>query len=102
MFVVSLLTGCASVPMPTEEGSYPPQMKSVDYYKTHLNEVIKKAEAGDAATQYELQFVYGNTWYGYPDLNKSNYWLEASASQNYLPAMCSLAARKYSELVSLI
>lgn len=95
MFVVSLLTGCASVPMPTEEGSYPPQMKSVNYYKTNLNEVIKKAEAGDASTQYELAFAYGNTWYGIGDAEKSNYWVERAATQNYLPAMCALAARKY-------
>lgn len=95
VLVVSLLTGCASVPMPTQEGSLPPQMKSVDYYKTHLNEVIKKAESGDVDAQIELTFAYGNTWYGVQDLDKHLYWLEKAADQNNLPALCALSAKYY-------
>ena len=97
IFLVSLLTGCASVvPMPTQEGSMPPQMKSVEYYKTHLPEVIKKAEAtGDAATQVELAYVYGNTWYNVVDLDKHKFWLDKAAAQNNLPAVCALGVQFY-------
>lgn len=93
--VVGLLSGCASVPMPTQEGSLPPQMKSVDYYKTHLNEVIKKAESGDVDAQVELTFAYGNTWYGVQDLDKHLYWLEKAAAQDNIPALCALSYTYY-------
>ena len=98
IFLVSLLTGCASVvPMPTQEGSMPPQMKSVEYYKTHLPEVIKKAEVtGDAATQYELAYVYGNYWYGVYDHPKHMYWIEKAAAQDNLPALCAMSNKYYS------
>ncbi len=94
--LVIFITGCASVPMPTQEGSLPPQMKSVDYYKTHLNDVIKKAEAtGDPDTQVELAFAYGNTWYGVQDLEKHLYWVKKAADQNNLPALCAMSYKHY-------
>ena len=97
IFVISLLTGCAHVvPMPTQEGSMPPQMKSVEYYKTHLDDVIKKAEmTGDAATQVELAYVYGNTWYNVVDIPKAHFWLEKAAAQNNLPAVCAIGSQFY-------
>ena len=94
--LVIFITGCASVPMPTQEGSLPPQMKSVEYYKKNLTSVVQKAQrTNDPATQMELAYVYGNTWYDVPDLKLSNYWLEKAAAQDNLPALCALSARHY-------
>ncbi len=91
-----VLSGCAHVvPMPTQENSMPPQMKSVDYYKTHLNDVIKKAEANDINAQVELVFAYGNTWYGVEDLDKHLFWLENAASQDNIPALCALSYKYF-------
>ncbi len=90
------ITGCASVPMPTQEGSFPPQMKSVEYYKKNLTSVVQKAQrTNDSATQVELAFVYGNPIYGVHDIKLSNYWIEKSAAQDNLPALCALSARYY-------
>ncbi len=95
--LVSFITGCASAQMPTQEGSLPPQMKSVDYYKTHLNEVIKKAETtGDPDTQVELAFAYGNSWYGVQDLDKHLYWVKKASYQSNLPALCAMGNEHYS------
>ena len=70
----------------------PTQMQSVRY-----NLYNEKANQGDAYSQYwmGLLYLYGTEL----DLNKSKMLLEKSATQNYVPAITTLA-RQYSKAVN--
>ncbi len=89
VIISGFLYGCATT-LPQVPGVDKPEyIKSEAYYKTNLKDVIAKAEAGDAPSQVELVYAYGS------DKQKSNYWLEKAAAQDYLPAVSSLGARHY-------
>ena len=93
-FMVSLVSGCANVPRVAGLDA-PSTLKKDAYYKTNLNDVISKAEAGDAASQFELSYLYSGSRIGRQDLKKSNFWLEKAAAQDYMVAVSSLSGRRF-------
>lgn len=61
-----------------------------------IPKVVQKAQAAnDPAVQFELAYAYGNYWYGVEDQEQHSFWLEKSAAQNYLPAVCALSSQYY-------
>jgi len=93
--LVSLLSGCATQNAFVAGVNAPNTLKTETYYKTNLKVVTAGAEAGDAASQLELAFIYGGYANVSRDLKTSNYWLEKSAAQNYLSAVTALGLRHY-------
>jgi len=88
--LVSFLTGCATVQRPFVAGiNSPSTFKGLDYYKTNIKDVIAKAEAGDAASQFEAAWVLD-------DVKKSNFWMEKAVEQNHLSATSMSCNRHYS------
>ena len=90
IILVSLLSGCATVVPRTAGLDTPATLKSDEYYKTNIKDVITKADNGDAESQFELSYLYSGYRVGNPDIKKSNFWLEKAAAQDYMPAVSSL------------
>ena len=53
----------------------------------NVEPILAKAEAGDPYYQFYMSAIYSSPDYSGMDMDKSNYWLKASADQNYLAAM---------------
>ena len=95
IFIMSLLTGCATK-VPLVAGlDMPDMIKTEAYYKKNINRVVAKADAGDAAAQYELSWLYTGSSGISRDIKVSNFWLEKSAALDYMVAVSALSGRRF-------
>lgn len=84
-----LLWTSFAIPLAAQQES--PQQSAQDWEKSHVEETLSKAKAGDGAAQFDLSLMYRSGEGVDKDLAEADYWLEKSAQNNFPDAQVDWA-----------